>query len=648
MTLEMKLKTEFFRLPLYFDADRLKGDLAKFSEDDWKSHSTEIPGIASIPLVSVGGTFNNDFAIAGVMAATPFLDRCTYLHQVLRALGLPLSRCRLSRLASGVETSAQVNQSYHWFRRIPLYIPVLTESSVKLVCNGKEVHMQAGEVWAFQHVHRHFMANCSPEACIHLVVEVRSCARLEQLLQHSYEPMGLIAGEDSGPLNSDPVISGLMSHLADDQDQLSLPLEPYCFEVLTADEVEGLVATIAQDLHTNELPEDICAQLVQDLEQFQVQWRQAFVRFGHGYAGELTYWELILRFKEQVVARANRWLPHSGQGRQAIGVITSMLTRSARPILKKTKPRFLARKTSSNPAESHFSLDLPGSIQIPRFDRPIFIVSAPRAGSTLLFETLAQFSDVWTIGEESHDVIEGMPELHPSAHNFSSNRLSKSDAAPPVIATLKARFTQQLQDNEGHGYLDLPPDQRPASLRFLEKTPRNALRIPFLRAAFPDALFVYLYRDPKDNISSMIEGWRSRRFVSYRQLQGWHFREWSFLLPPQWHSLQDCSIAEIAAYQWKSANAYILDDLCSGPEQSWCLVHFCDLIQQPRQTIEKISDFAGLQWNQHIEQRVSQSLPISKMAVSAPSPDKWRKHEQELASVLPNLTPLIRALEEIQ
>ena len=36
------------------------------------------------------------------------------------------------------------------------------------------------------------------------------------------------------------------------------------------------------------------------------------------------------------------------------------------------------------------------------FDRPIIILSAPRAGSTLLWETLAASSQVWTIGGEGH------------------------------------------------------------------------------------------------------------------------------------------------------------------------------------------------------------------------------------------------------
>lgn len=47
--------------------------------------------------------------------------------------------------------------------------------------------------------------------------------------------------------------------------------------------------------------------------------------------------------------------------------------------------------------------------QLPEFDRPIFIVSTPRAGSTLLFETLSQFPELWTVGRESHDIMEEIP-----------------------------------------------------------------------------------------------------------------------------------------------------------------------------------------------------------------------------------------------
>lgn len=279
--------------------------------------------------------------------------------------------------------------------------------------------------------------------------------------------------------------------------------------------------------------------------------------------------------------------------------------------------------------ESDFQL-----FQTPRFDRPLFIVSAPRAGSSLLFNTLSHFSNLWTIGEESHELIKGIEDLHPSAHNFNSNRLTETDATPHVSALLQKKFARELQDRDGRAYLDPPIEQRPGKVRFLEKTPKNALRIPFLKAIFPDALFIYLYRRPEENISSIMEGWRSRRFIAYRNLPGWPFKEWSFLLPPGWLSLQNCSLAKIAAYQWKAANATISDDLQTLPKSDWRLIRYSDLVRKPKETLEQISRFSELDWDERIEQVVSKSLPVSKMTLSAPSPDKWRKNEGEILAAL--------------
>ena len=53
--------------------------------------------------------------------------------------------------------------------------------------------------------------------------------------------------------------------------------------------------------------------------------------------------------------------------------------------------------------------------------------------------------------------------------------------------------------------------RRPLSrVRMLEKTPKNSLRVPFLARVFPEARFIYLYRDPRQVLSSMIEAWTTR------------------------------------------------------------------------------------------------------------------------------------------
>lgn len=411
--------------------------------------------------------------------------------------------------------------------------------------------------------------------------------------------------------------------------------------ILTPSAIEEQVSAIFEDLKNSPIPQKEMEQLIERFEDFKHQWQKAFRRFGQNYRGELAYRDLIADLSEKIAPLANKWLPPAAQGKQGMNRILSMLS-TPKPLSGPlSKQMLIAKKKLKTQLEGEENLNFP----IPVFEKPIFIVSAPRAGSSLLFETLAQFTDLWTIGDESHEIIEGISALHPSARNFSSNRLSERDVTPDICSTLCRRFAQQLQNRNGVSYRQMPKQERPIKIRFLEKTPKNALRIPFLKAIFPDALFIYLYRDPKENISSLLEGWRSQRFISYQPLPGWTYRHWSFLLVPGWSALQEASVVEIAAYQWKTANSYITEDLKAIPSSSWCRVDYRDLVEKPQKTINDIAEFAQLHNDEQIEQILSQPLPIAQRTLSVPSPEKWRKNERELATVLPYLGNLFNPLE---
>jgi hypothetical protein len=402
--------------------------------------------------------------------------------------------------------------------------------------------------------------------------------------------------------------------------------------VLAPAAIQEQAIAILEDLKNSSISQRSMEQLIEGLEEFKQQWQRVFEKFGYHYRGELAYRDLVTQFGETVVPLANPWLL-SGKGKQAINRILSLLS-SPNPVsLPLRKQLLIAKRRLKTQLEADENPDFP----IPAFEKPIFIVSAPRAGSSLLFETLAQFPDLWTIGDESHEIIEGIPALHPAARNFSSNRLSESDVTSDIPSILCRRFAQQLQNRNGVSYLQIPELERPEKVRFLEKTPKNALRIPFLRAIFPDALFIYLYRDPRENISSLLEGWRSQRFVSYKPLPGWPYRQWSFLLVPGWSALQEASVVEIAAYQWKMANSYIVEDLKAIPPSSCCLVDYRDLVENPQKTINNIAKFAQLDQDEQVNRILSQPLPIAQRTLSAPSHQKWRKNERELATVLPGL-----------
>ncbi|MEC4983954.1 MAG: sulfotransferase [Oscillatoria sp. PMC 1068.18] len=665
----MKNYSQFQQLDVRFDYKRVQQEISQFSHEDWREESV---GKSVIVLVSVGGTINQDFAISGAVQLTKFGDNCNYLKQVIAALDIPVSRSRLVRLTAKTETVAYPEYNYHWFRHHCIYLAIT--GAITFTGNQEKISLTAGEAVISNNFQPYSLSNETEQECLYLVVETKK--------REAFFPA--VSEKCSG----------------------KIILETNNFQVLTPEEITELIQVIVDDLETPEF-RSLCQTLGEFLERWEetftrfgnsrqgeLAYQDLILTFQEQIAPKVNLglrnsWQgknavkVILsmlktsekkapkKFKTGVLARKKLQIKPKIQWEacyqvEANGAETKEFQRLQKlpeyeQILdlfgekatvaevweKKVSETGIKREKFVRIVQKLTDLELlVAEFQPPQFVKPIFIVSAPRAGSTLLFETLSQFPELWTIGGESHDLIEGIPALHPSTHNYNSNRLTEADAQPEVCEILPKRFVRQLRDRLQQAYLDLPLPERPSKIRFLEKTPKNVLRIPFLKAAFPEALFIYLYRDPRQNISSLLDGWRSRRFVSYRNLPGWDYQEWSFFLPPNWSSLQTSSIVEIAAYQWKTANSYILDDLNNLPRSSWCLVRYSDLVQQPKQTITKISNFAKLNRDEHIEQILSQSLPVSRMALSAPSPDKWRKNAQEINAVLPNLEPIIQLVEK--
>jgi hypothetical protein len=229
----------------------------------------------------------------------------------------------------------------------------------------------------------------------------------------------------------------------------------------------------------------------------------------------------------------------------------------------------------------------------PVFDRPVFIVSPPRSASTMMLETLARAPGVFTIGDESHQLIEGVPQLSPESRGFESNRLLAADASSAMAETLRRRFYEALRDRES---------QRPAPgqpVRMLEKTPKNSLRVPFLTRVFPEARFIYLYRDPRQVLSSMIEAWTTGRFRTYPQLPGWSGAPWSLLLVPGWRELIGRPLHEIVAAQWNAATRLLLDDLETLPAQRLTITRYDELLAHPADEIRREYATTGHDIHEH-------------------------------------------------
>lgn len=138
-------------------------------------------------------------------------------------------------------------------------------------------------------------------------------------------------------------------------------------------------------------------------------------------------------------------------------------------------------------------------------DRLIFVVSAPRTGSTLLSQVLNGTSQ-----------IHAPPEPHlipPLAHLGFYGNVDKAPYDPLQSAKALRHVIQQLPHQEAdylaalRAYTDtlyerlLPPNKG----YFLDKTPANALCLPFLGKLYPNARYIVLSRHPAALFASYAE-----------------------------------------------------------------------------------------------------------------------------------------------
>lgn len=279
------------------------------------------------------------------------------------------------------------------------------------------------------------------------------------------------------------------------------------------------------------------------------------------------------------------------------------------------------------------------------FDRPVVILAAPRSGSTLLFETLRESSDFWTIGGESHGIFERINRFNPMSKYCDSNALSAEDAIPEIIDQMRIWFYQKLRNADGHT-IETVQEMQDRAPRLLEKTPKNALRVSLLNEIFPDALFIYLYRNPRENISSMMEAWQSGRFITYPALAG-RGKPWSLLLPPDWQSYHDASLEEITAFQWRAANEAILKELSRLDRHRWMAVSYGQQVHSPAATVQTICDFCDVSATRILEAFSSGQSKLSRYTISPPSPNKWHSNAVALSRVIPGLKDTVEIIQRL-
>ena len=585
----MRLHQPFIRLPLAVDAAALAAEVEAIPHDAWRPHPEGAPGNTAVPLVALRGDPDDD-GVVGPMRPTPWLAQLPYTTRVLGSLGSVIGRTRLMRIEEETELTSHVDTNYYWWEHLRVHAPVLTTPDVRFHCGPEMVHMDAGEVWVFDTWRPHRVENPANTPRIHLVIDTVGGPGLWEMIELP----------ERAPLFIDP---------ADPKPALLATEGVNHSVVMTPWEVDRTLDELLDELTDSDAT--AAARVDTAMRPFRHGWRTAWALHGAAPSG----WETYKLLREQAVkaiddAAQGARLPNGILIRRAVHQL--VLDPALNTSLADKEPR---RDVASAPSNVRRA----GTRPAVSIERPIIIVSPPRSGSSLLFETMARSPQLYTIGGESHGIIEGIRGLHPRARDWDSNRLPSAAATPEVAAKLRAEFASRLRDADG-----APPSA--PSVRLLEKTPKNALRVPFLAEAFRDATFVYLYRDPRETVSSMLDAWRSGKFVTYPDLPGWDGPKWSLLLTPGWRELKGKSLAEIVTTQWATTTTALLDDLDRVGVGRWCVASYDRLLADPAAEIAQIAEFCELEWDVDL----SDPLPLSRHTLDSPHPDKWKRNADEL------------------
>jgi hypothetical protein len=268
---------------------------------------------------------------------------------------------------------------------------------------------------------------------------------------------------------------------------------------------------------------------------------------------------------------------------------------------------------------------------------PVFVVGCSRSGTTVTYETISASRELQSLG---HEIPEFWDHLWGPAHNgWESEAAAAEHARPEHRDAAQRYFFQRL----GAG-------------RVVEKTCINVMRVPYLLRLFPDARFVYIHRDGRDNISSMIDGWlHDGRFALGKLLgpfpcevsiENGSFKEWSFFLPPGWRDYNYSSLEEVCAYQWLTANRMALDAAKAVPPRQWIQLRYEDIFDRPVEMFRNVFERLDLEFSDAVERRCATlNMRPTSIVSGAPKREKWKEHHPEaIQRILPLITPLLLEL----
>lgn len=225
-----------------------------------------------------------------------------------------------------------------------------------------------------------------------------------------------------------------------------------------------------------------------------------------------------------------------------------------------------------------------------RLERPVFVVGCSRSGTTMFIEHFARHPELCDWSEAAQVM----------ALDFYNERIDHlkeaADLTPFDAFRIRLLFG-------GKTWLT-------GRRRFVNKHPENSLRMRWIKAIFPDARFIHMYRDGRAVTASNYV--RTEKDPFRRR---WPFGQ--FPKPPSWREYLALPLEEQFAHQWLDVTRYIQEVAADLGDEEYCEISYERFCERPAEVLRELDAFCGID----PERRPADAVPES----FTPRNDKWRK-----------------------
>lgn len=268
---------------------------------------------------------------------------------------------------------------------------------------------------------------------------------------------------------------------------------------------------------------------------------------------------------------------------------------------------------------------------------PIIILGNTRSGTTIVQKVLGVHPDVVAWYEPRTLWLVADPRR-------KHDEFAESDATEPVRRHIREQF---LKYQRQHG-----------DRIVVEKTPANILKIPYVRAIFPEATYLFVVRDPFAFISSVELKWQRtlstkgirRRLQSTPVTQLHHYagrfvrqyvdkrilgRKYQAVWGPRYRGMDEDvrrhDLLTVIARQWAVPSKKAEEDLALFEPGRMLRLRYEDFVQNPVADMERICAHCGLELTGEMVRAANEWVKSDRL-------EKWRRFDpRDLARILPEI-----------